>query len=121
MATQQMQKSDSLYFAYGGSTHACTQTITTSCYDVVVIRHKNHTLKSTPFQAVFAERSLKRDPKKAKLKDLQLFVNEELIDIPMRLDPNNGRVQFQKVTPPLTQKYVRRTGNISDSSDISDD
>lgn len=99
-------KSDSLYFAYERSTNACTQTITTSCYDVVVIRHKNHTLKSTPFQAVFAERSLKRD-KKGKLKDLQLFVNEELIDIPMRIDPNNGRVQFQKVNPPHSEIHTQ--------------
>jgi phosphatidate phosphatase PAH1 len=63
----------------------------------VVIRHKNQTLRSTPFQSVFAEKCLKRDAKKNKLKDLQLFVNEELIDVPMRIDNNNGRVQFQKV------------------------
>lgn len=73
------------------------KTISTSCYDVVVIRHKNRTLKSTPFQAVFAEKSIKRDPKKGKLKDLQFFVNDELVDIPIRIDPTNGRVQFQKV------------------------
>jgi phosphatidate phosphatase PAH1 len=83
------------------------QTYTTSSYDVVVIRHKNQTLKSTPFQAVFAEKSIKRDPKKGKLKDLQLFVNDELIDVPMRIDPNNGRVQFQKVSHPrLRNTYV---------------
>lgn len=66
---------------------------------MVVIRHRNNTLKSTPFQAVFAEKSLKRDPKKNKLRDLQLIVNDEVIDIPIRIDPANGRVQFQKVTP----------------------
>jgi predicted GIY-YIG superfamily endonuclease len=38
----------------------------------VVIRHRSQTLKSTPFQAVFAERFLKRDPRKNKL---QLIVN----------------------------------------------
>ena len=82
-----------------GGTCGCIQTYSTSSYDVVVIRHRNNTLKSTPFQAVFAEKSLKRDPKKNKLRDLQLIVNEEPIDIPIRIDPTNARVQFQKVLP----------------------
>lgn len=48
----------------------------TSCYDVIVVRHKNQTLKSTAFQAVFGEKIIKRDPKKGKLKDLQFYVND---------------------------------------------
>lgn len=91
------------------------KTISTSNYDVIVIRHRNETYKSTPFQAVFSERAMKaRESKKNKLKELQLLVNDELVDLPMRIDPNNGRVHFQK-------KYIRKTGPISDSSDISDD
>jgi hypothetical protein len=64
-----------------------------------VIKHRNDTLKSTPFQAVFSEKALKnRDSKKTRNKDLSLYVNDQLVDLPMRIDPNSGRVQFQKVT-----------------------
>jgi len=53
------------------------QTSSTSNYDVLVIRHQNHTYKSTPFQAVFSEKALKaRDPKKPKNKDLSLYIND---------------------------------------------
>ena len=38
-----------------------------------------------------------RDVKKNKLKDLTLTVNDTPIDLPMRIDPTSGRVQFQKV------------------------
>lgn len=38
-----------------------------------------------------------RDNKKNKLKELQLLINDEVVDLPMRIDPSNGRVQFQKV------------------------
>lgn len=65
----------------------------------MVIRHRNQTLKSTPFQAVFAEKCIKRDQRKGKLRDLQLIINDEPVDIPIRIDPSNGRVQFQKVLP----------------------
>lgn len=48
----------------------------TSSYDVVVIRHKNNTLKSTHFQAVFSDKILN---KKINKKDLQLYVNDQLV------------------------------------------
>jgi phosphatidate phosphatase PAH1 len=65
---------------------------------VIVIKHRNETFKSTPFQVVFSEKALKiRESKKNKSKELQFFVNEELIDLPLRIDPSNGRIQFQKV------------------------
>jgi len=38
-----------------------------------------------------------RETKKNKLKELQLLINDEVVDLPMRIDPSNGRVQFQKV------------------------
>ena len=38
-----------------------------------------------------------RDNKKNKPKDLTLTVNDVPIDLPMRIDPASGRVQFQKV------------------------
>ena len=65
---------------------------------MLVIRHRNCTFKSTPFQTVFSEKALKaRDNKKNKHKDLTLTVNDTPIDLPMRIDPTSGRVQFQKV------------------------
>lgn len=38
-----------------------------------------------------------RENKKVKLKDLQLLINDEVVDVPMRIDITNGRVQFRKV------------------------
>lgn len=55
-------------------------------------------MKSTPFQAVFSEKTIKsRETKKGKLKELQLYINDELVDVPIRIDISNGRVQFKKV------------------------
>ena len=34
---------------------------------------------------------------KVKLKDLQLLINDEVVDVPIRIDIANGRVQFRKV------------------------
>jgi phosphatidate phosphatase PAH1 len=70
-----------------------------------VVRHRNQTFKSTPFQAVFSEKFIKirENNKKTKLKDLQLFINDECTDVPIRIDPSNGRVQFQKVTSPIVR------------------
>ena len=43
---------------------------------MLVIRHRNDSFKSTPFQAVFSEKAVKaRDAKKYKQKDLTLTVN----------------------------------------------
>lgn len=78
---------------------------------MIVIRHRNETYKSTPFQAVFSERAMKaRESKKSKLKELQLLVNDELVDLPMRIDPNNGRVHFQKVRPTSLRSTSAKLG-----------
>ena len=66
---------------------------------MLVIKHKNDALKSTPFQAVFSEKITKNRKSRQRDEQLTLIVNDEPIDLPLRLDPNNGRVQFQKVTP----------------------
>ena len=79
------------------------QTSHTSNYDVLVIKHKNDVLKSTPFQAVFSEKITKNRKSRQRDEQLSLIVNGETIDLPMRLDPSNGRVQFQKVIPAVSR------------------
>lgn len=47
------------------------------------------------------------------MKDLQLLINDEVVDVPIRIDIANGRVQFRK-------RFIKRP-NLSDNSDASDD
>lgn len=70
------------------------KTISSSSFDVIVIRQPNGSYKSTPFQVAFSSNLLRNITKK---NEVQLFVNEKRIEIPLRLDIQNGRITFIKV------------------------
>jgi phosphatidate phosphatase PAH1 len=61
---------------------------------VIVIRQPSGSYKSTPFQVAFSSNLLKNITKK---NEVQLFVNDERVEIPLRLDIQNGRITFIKV------------------------
>ena len=92
---------------------------------MIVIRQENKTYKSTPFQVVFSSSFIKNIDRARHRANpnykINLFVNGEFVDIPIKIDSNSGRVLFQKVKLSLMKSYNRKMSNYSDSSDYSDD
>lgn len=76
------------------------QTISSSCYDAIIIKQENRLYKSTPFQVVFSNSLIKliekNKQKGIKPYELTLHVNDRKIDIPIKMD-STGRVVFEKV------------------------
>lgn len=76
------------------------QTISSSCYDAIIIKQENRVYKSTPFQVVFSNSLIKQiERNKQKIGapyELSLHVNDRKVDIPIKIDLT-GRVVFEKV------------------------
>ena len=77
------------------------KTISSSCYDAIVIKQQNRTYRSTPFQVVFSSNFIKQIERnvgknKTQPYKLSLTVNNKLVDIPSKID-ENGRVVFELV------------------------
>lgn len=73
------------------------QTISSSCYDTIIIKQGNRTYKSTPFQVVFSNTLMKLIDKNrqrgAKPYQLCMYVNDRPVDIMLKID-SGGRVVF---------------------------